>query len=435
MATRDPDLKDLPFSKGGRQVYSPRQRQSLNDIAGNFANDARQAVPTPSSVPVGVSSDKFLMDMHALKPSTAFPNMPGVLAYPGDVATTPFRALAAGANQFPEAMKGAAAEVSPYAPNFSKKLDNAAEYYFGAAHAQPQTAIDTTIPNAPTRVVPEQYDQHNLAPMEDTSGTVAAFDIGAMPTFNAKQYKGLDWRANAKAAADMAGDVTPAEEARIKEREARLAEAEGKQGNNALINFGLGMLGKQDFYRAMGESGTRAFGQYNDDKKSNRAERDTISDKRAALAIQAQNQRMQNMQMGLGMTAREDQIGMHNVDAENSAAQFNASQATERLKINATMQAALKTAAATGDKELMDVMNKAADEATSSGAKNIDEWKMSYYNALALRLPPDQLAGVVRMLDASQQARVPDALGPRRIFNDNAPVPAKTPPFVMPTGN
>jgi hypothetical protein len=92
---------------------------------------------------------------------------------------------------------------------------------------------------------------------------------------------------------DLLGDVTPGMEERVQERESRLGKREAANGNEQLMQFGLGMLGKKDFYSAVGDSGQAAMQKYTDNKDTHNKARTLIGEKRDAIAMQKQAQQAQ----------------------------------------------------------------------------------------------------------------------------------------------
>ncbi len=181
-------------------------------------------------------------------------------------------------------------------------------------------------------------------------GTVPAFTLPSAGSIQAQQVEMADFQPYYEKIKGLYGDVAPEAEARLKEREARLQKAEKENVGDRLIEFGLGMLGKNDFYRAMGESGQQAFGKYGEEKKAARTERDTIDDKRLALDLQNQQMRAQAINAGLGQAQAETGVRGTNAQLSQAAAIANQNAQLDMAKINAMYANALSEASVAGDK-------------------------------------------------------------------------------------
>ena len=173
---------------------------------------------------------------------------------------------------------------------------------------------------------------------------------------------------------EIVGDVSADPSDRLAQQDARLTKEEDSNLNTQLMQFGLGMLGKKDFYGAMGDSGAKALTKYTQNKVRHRKARDVLGDKRAQLEQQQLMQQQRQRVQALGL-AQADATAQDALNAANEKGRFAASAAnhkndTDRAQIQSRltlqMQAATNLAA-----KATEASDKAYQSLVDTAAKNI----------------------------------------------------------------
>lgn len=170
--------------------------------------------------------------------------------------------------------------------------------------------------------------------------------------------------------ADQLGDATAGMEGRTAEQEARLTKAENSNVNDQLMQFGLGMLGKKDFYSAVGSSGQAALEKYTDNQEKHRKARDMIDARRDQIAAQERAQNAQNLGLATGRAGQEDAMNAANENARITVAMANMQNDTERFKVASAFDSAMAAAQATGDKELAKIVKDSLTYGVGEGDTN-----------------------------------------------------------------